>query len=51
MFAAKQSFGPFTVDDLLPYLEQMYEPEDTGKKDKNNILQFKVFETEDEEEV
>ena len=51
MFAAKQQFGPFTVDDLLPYLEQMYEPEEPERKDKNNILQFKVFETEDEEEV
>tara|TARA_R100000152_G_C6778647_1_gene209484 strand:+ start:105 stop:542 length:438 start_codon:yes stop_codon:yes gene_type:complete len=50
MFEAKQSFGPFTMDDLLPYLEQMYEPEETQKENKNNILQFKLFETEDEEE-
>ena len=50
MFEAKQPFGPFTMDELIPYLEQMYEPELPKKENKNNIIQFKVFEDEPEEE-
>tara|TARA_R100001079_G_C4389247_1_gene126521 strand:+ start:320 stop:757 length:438 start_codon:yes stop_codon:yes gene_type:complete len=51
MFEAKQPFGPFSMNDLVPYLEQMYEIDKPPKENKNNILQFKVYEEEGEDDI
>jgi hypothetical protein len=44
--AKQEKFGPFTMDEFLPYLEDAYGSEEPAKEKKNNILQFKVFEDE-----